>query len=212
MKTLQISLVYPGQVKDICNDLDVRSLCHKILQNVSILLNADRGSLFLVRGKSTCGSDHTKKWVIFQRYTLQSNPISFPHSVLIQNRQTRMVIYDSKWHHRGPVAILTQWKVFWSRGRGICVTYVQLKLTSPNHGRREPIKPRLNAFILRGRVNSERDLDEPSALVIQHIHHPLMSRPSFRFLLFYDLRNAIIVAWRQECILVSCSTCFTDSS
>jgi len=28
----------------------VRSLCHKILQNVSMLLNADRGSLFLVQG------------------------------------------------------------------------------------------------------------------------------------------------------------------
>ena len=38
------------QVKDICNELDVRSLCHKILQNVSMLLNADRGSLFLVQG------------------------------------------------------------------------------------------------------------------------------------------------------------------
>ncbi|XP_037051573.1 dual 3',5'-cyclic-AMP and -GMP phosphodiesterase 11 isoform X1 [Bradysia coprophila] len=38
-------------VKDICNELDVRSLCHKILQNVSILLKADRGSLFLVQGK-----------------------------------------------------------------------------------------------------------------------------------------------------------------
>nr|CAD7406474.1 unnamed protein product [Timema cristinae] len=38
-------------VKDICNELDVRSLCHKILQNVSVLLNADRGSLFLVQGE-----------------------------------------------------------------------------------------------------------------------------------------------------------------
>ena len=36
---------------DICNDLDVTSLCHKILQNVSLLLNADRCSLFLVRGE-----------------------------------------------------------------------------------------------------------------------------------------------------------------
>lgn len=35
-------------VKDICNDLDVRSLCHKILKNVSILTNADRCSLFIV--------------------------------------------------------------------------------------------------------------------------------------------------------------------
>ncbi|XP_025837140.1 dual 3',5'-cyclic-AMP and -GMP phosphodiesterase 11 isoform X2 [Agrilus planipennis] len=37
-------------VKDICNELEVRSLCHKILQNVSMLLKADRGSLFLVQG------------------------------------------------------------------------------------------------------------------------------------------------------------------
>lgn len=29
----------------------MRTLCHKILQNVSILLNADRGSLFLVQGR-----------------------------------------------------------------------------------------------------------------------------------------------------------------
>lgn len=29
-------------VKDICNDLDIRRLCHKILQNVGILTNADR--------------------------------------------------------------------------------------------------------------------------------------------------------------------------
>ncbi|XP_057371613.1 dual 3',5'-cyclic-AMP and -GMP phosphodiesterase 11-like isoform X4 [Daphnia carinata] len=42
-------------VKDICNDLDVRSLCHKILQNVSILTKADRCSLFLVQGER--GSD-----------------------------------------------------------------------------------------------------------------------------------------------------------
>ncbi|XP_077864193.1 dual 3',5'-cyclic-AMP and -GMP phosphodiesterase 11-like, partial [Saccoglossus kowalevskii] len=37
-------------VKDISNDLDLTSLCHKILQNVSILTNADRCSLFLVQG------------------------------------------------------------------------------------------------------------------------------------------------------------------
>ena len=29
-------------VKDICNELDVTSLCHKILQNVGILTDADR--------------------------------------------------------------------------------------------------------------------------------------------------------------------------
>ncbi|KAL8618280.1 hypothetical protein ACOMHN_061125 [Nucella lapillus] len=40
-------------VMDICNDLDVTSLCYKILQNLSVLLNADRCSLFLVRGRGT---------------------------------------------------------------------------------------------------------------------------------------------------------------
>ncbi|KAG5674252.1 hypothetical protein PVAND_004232 [Polypedilum vanderplanki] len=49
-------------VKDICNELDVTSLCHKILQNVSILLNADRGSLFLVQGKMS--SDGPKKCLV----------------------------------------------------------------------------------------------------------------------------------------------------
>ncbi|XP_042878602.1 dual 3',5'-cyclic-AMP and -GMP phosphodiesterase 11-like [Penaeus japonicus] len=43
-------------VKDICNDLDVRSLCHKILQNVSILTSADRCSLFLVQGDKESGN------------------------------------------------------------------------------------------------------------------------------------------------------------
>ncbi|KAB0793779.1 hypothetical protein PPYR_13399 [Photinus pyralis] len=42
-------------VKDICNELEIRSLCHKILQNVSTLLHADRGSLFLVQGEKGGG-------------------------------------------------------------------------------------------------------------------------------------------------------------
>ncbi|PFX27035.1 dual 3',5'-cyclic-AMP and -GMP phosphodiesterase 11-like isoform X1 [Stylophora pistillata] len=37
-------------VKDIASDLDVKCLCHKILQNVSILVNGDRCSLFLLQG------------------------------------------------------------------------------------------------------------------------------------------------------------------
>ena len=43
-------------VMDICQDLDVTSLCHKILQNVSLLLNADRCSLFLVQGEKDSNS------------------------------------------------------------------------------------------------------------------------------------------------------------
>jgi dual 3',5'-cyclic-AMP and -GMP phosphodiesterase 11 len=46
-------------VKDICNDLDVKSLCHKILQNVSTLTMADRCSLFLVRGDKEDGDKRT---------------------------------------------------------------------------------------------------------------------------------------------------------
>ncbi|XP_070395651.1 dual 3',5'-cyclic-AMP and -GMP phosphodiesterase 11 isoform X2 [Dermacentor albipictus] len=37
-------------VKDICNELDIRLLCHKILQNVTVITDADRCSLFLVHG------------------------------------------------------------------------------------------------------------------------------------------------------------------
>lgn len=37
-------------IRDIATELEVNALCHKILLNVSILTNSDRGSLFLVRG------------------------------------------------------------------------------------------------------------------------------------------------------------------
>ncbi|XP_071946809.1 cGMP-specific 3',5'-cyclic phosphodiesterase-like isoform X2 [Antedon mediterranea] len=37
-------------IRDIANELDLNTLCHKILMNVSILTNGDRCSLFLVRG------------------------------------------------------------------------------------------------------------------------------------------------------------------
>lgn len=36
-------------VKTICNELDIRSICHKILKNISLLTNADRCSLFIVK-------------------------------------------------------------------------------------------------------------------------------------------------------------------
>eukprot|EP00794_Sanderia_malayensis_P006846 gene6846-7614_t len=37
-------------VKEMANDLEVKSLCHKILQNVSLMTNGDRCSLFIVNG------------------------------------------------------------------------------------------------------------------------------------------------------------------
>lgn len=38
-------------IRDVSNELDIDVLCHKILVNVGLLTRADRGSLFLVRGK-----------------------------------------------------------------------------------------------------------------------------------------------------------------
>jgi len=37
-------------VKDIANDLEVKTLCYKILQNVSLLTSGDRCSIFIVKG------------------------------------------------------------------------------------------------------------------------------------------------------------------
>ena len=37
-------------IRDIASEMDVDILCHKIILNVSMLTNSDRGSLFLVRG------------------------------------------------------------------------------------------------------------------------------------------------------------------
>ena len=37
-------------ISDITNELDIDTLCHKILVNVCILTNSDRASLFLAKG------------------------------------------------------------------------------------------------------------------------------------------------------------------
>lgn len=37
-------------IRDVANELDIDILCHKILVNVALLTNADRGSLFLAKG------------------------------------------------------------------------------------------------------------------------------------------------------------------
>lgn len=39
-------------IRDIANELNIDVLCHKILKNVSLLTNADRGSLFLAKGST----------------------------------------------------------------------------------------------------------------------------------------------------------------
>ena len=45
--------IFMELIRDVANELDVDILCHKILTNVSILTQSDRGSLFLVRGSKT---------------------------------------------------------------------------------------------------------------------------------------------------------------
>jgi dual 3',5'-cyclic-AMP and -GMP phosphodiesterase 11 len=40
-------------VKDISNDLDLRSLSQKIVANVSVLVDGDAGSIFVVEGRGT---------------------------------------------------------------------------------------------------------------------------------------------------------------
>lgn len=37
-------------IRDVANELDINVLCHKILVNVELLTQADRGSLFLAKG------------------------------------------------------------------------------------------------------------------------------------------------------------------
>lgn len=50
LKNLDENELFMELIRDISNELDMDTLCHKILVNVSLLTNSDRGSLFLARG------------------------------------------------------------------------------------------------------------------------------------------------------------------
>ncbi|CAM1317755.1 Uncharacterised protein g6831 [Pycnogonum litorale] len=50
IQNLENEEIFMQLIRDIANELDVDILCHKILVNVSILTNSDRGSLFLAKG------------------------------------------------------------------------------------------------------------------------------------------------------------------
>lgn len=91
-------------MKDICNELDVRSLCHKILQNVSTLLNADRGSLFLVQGGglSACQHDHHRPiTTISKRLCSPRRPLHANVTVgcLSKDDHSTAVAGEHKHHH-----------------------------------------------------------------------------------------------------------------
>ncbi|XP_060527749.1 cGMP-specific 3',5'-cyclic phosphodiesterase [Cylas formicarius] len=52
LESMDESELFMELIRDVANELNIDVLCHKILKNVSILTDADRGSLFLTRGSS----------------------------------------------------------------------------------------------------------------------------------------------------------------
>lgn len=60
-------------IRDIATELDVNVLCHKILQNVSVLTNSDRGSLFLVRGSKDTKYLVSKLFDVTESSTLEES-------------------------------------------------------------------------------------------------------------------------------------------
>lgn len=50
LENLDESELFMELIRDISNELDINVLCHKILVNVCLLTQADRGSLFLAKG------------------------------------------------------------------------------------------------------------------------------------------------------------------
>lgn len=50
MENLDETELFMELIRDISNELDINVLCHKILVNVGLLTQADRASLFLVKG------------------------------------------------------------------------------------------------------------------------------------------------------------------
>lgn len=51
MEDLDESELFMELIRDVANELDIDILCHKILVNVGLLVNADRGSLFLTKAQ-----------------------------------------------------------------------------------------------------------------------------------------------------------------
>ncbi|XP_065684457.1 dual 3',5'-cyclic-AMP and -GMP phosphodiesterase 11 isoform X1 [Hydra vulgaris] len=68
LKILDEQALLMELVKDIANDLEINSLCHKILQNVSILTDGDRCSIFLVQDYG-----HGPKLLVSQVYDVNAD-------------------------------------------------------------------------------------------------------------------------------------------
>ena len=63
-------------VKDICEDLDIKSLCHKILQNVGILTAADRYNYRIIFLTSNLGLPKSQTWRP-NRYITEKHDVTF---------------------------------------------------------------------------------------------------------------------------------------
>ncbi|CAL1528489.1 unnamed protein product, partial [Lymnaea stagnalis] len=87
LKRMSEEELFMELIRDIASELDVNVLCHKILQNVSILTNSDRGSLFLVRGSRDNKYlvsklfDVTESSTLEQSIHTEANEITVPFGV-----------------------------------------------------------------------------------------------------------------------------------
>ncbi|RUS86057.1 hypothetical protein EGW08_006211, partial [Elysia chlorotica] len=70
-------------IRDISSELDVTVLCHKILQNVSILTNSDRGSLFLVRGSRDSKFLVSKLFDVTESSTLEQSVHTVANEIVV---------------------------------------------------------------------------------------------------------------------------------
>lgn len=77
MKCNEVRLVF-DLVKNICDDLDIGTLLHKILKNIAILINADKSSLFLVCGRAGDPNRHLMSQLFNVDQSGNSEPASSP--------------------------------------------------------------------------------------------------------------------------------------
>lgn len=94
-------------IRDISNELDINVLCHKILVNVGLLTQADRGSLFLAKGttknrylvaKLFDVTQDIGKWrKFFNHFIYVDNRLRYAKQILKQNKQSSesIILYIS---------------------------------------------------------------------------------------------------------------------
>ncbi|XP_065319651.1 cGMP-specific 3',5'-cyclic phosphodiesterase-like isoform X3 [Gordionus sp. m RMFG-2023] len=70
-------------IKDISNELDINILCHKILRNVSLLTNSDRGSLFLTKGTKDMPILISTLYDVTEKSTLEESVHSSENAIVI---------------------------------------------------------------------------------------------------------------------------------